>query len=439
VAASVLVEKKMWQISKGRLDRIVVFIERDGASVPVGELLLEGGERRRISHFRFARSWLGQPQIPILFPAGPLPRRKATASAPHEIPLAFYDASPDGWGKTVLSYAYPMQFFGPAEYLAAAGDYRTGELLFGPSPEEGPQRWIPPGEALADLPAGPETLEEIVAAAAAVEAGEAERHHVKLLLKSGADVGGARPKARIRRGDTEWIAKFPAAGDPFDDPRVEALCLSLAARAGIIVPEHELIQVAGKSVLLVRRFDRDQKRRLGYCSAATLLGQPAVDYGTQAAYADIAIRARAAGIQPCEADLFRRLIFNCAINNTDDHLRNHAFIRDDAGWHISPAFDLVVGRGQRLVLRPSTGRQPTVNIDDALAAAPDFGLTAADASSIRGAVDEAIASISELADRWGVSKKDLHTIREMAPLMRLDAFNGRTALARDANESIPES
>jgi serine/threonine-protein kinase HipA len=418
----------MWRTSRGRVDRLVMFASRGGPPAPVGELTMEGGGARRLSHFRFAGSWLDAPDPPLLFPAGPVPRRKAIASAPHEVPLAFHDAAPDGWGKTILRYAYPAQMFGMAEYLAAAGDDRTGELQFGPSPEEGPARWLPPGDPLADLPAGPETLEDLLAAAAAVEAGEADRHHVRLLLGSGADVGGARPKARIRKvdaaqgdggqGDTEWIAKFPATGDPFDDPRVEALCLSLAARCGIEVPDHELIPISGKSVLLVRRFDRDQGHRLGYCSAATLLGQPAVDYSTDAAYADIAIRARTVGIRPCEGDLFRRLLFNCAINNTDDHLRNHAFIRDATGWRLSPAFDLIVGRGRRLVLRPAAGHQPTVEIAAALAAALAFGLSDSEAAVMWDEVRAGLAVLPELAGQYELRTRDLETVREMAPMLR---------------------
>ncbi len=285
-------------------------------------------------------------------------------------------------------------------------------------PRAGPRRWVPAGEALADLPDGPERLEDLLAAAEAVEAGQADRHHVRLLLRSGANVGGARPKARIRHAGGDWIAKFPAAGDPFDDPRVEAVCLSLAARAGIEVPPHELIRVAGRSVLLVRRFDRDGERRLGFCSAATLLGHPAVDYNTQAAYADIAIRARAVGTDPCEGELFRRLLFNCAINNTDDHLRNHAFIRDGRGWRLSPAFDLVVGRGRRLVLRPASGTQPTVDIEDAMAAASQFGLTAHSAGRMRDEVLTALDALPELVQRYELSDRDLGTIRDMAPYLR---------------------
>jgi serine/threonine-protein kinase HipA len=123
-------------------------------------------------------------------------------------------------------------------------------------------------------------------------------------------------------------------------------------------------------------------------------------------------------MRPCETDLFRRLLFNCAINNTDDHLRNHAFLRDEAGWRISPAFDLVVGRGRRLVLRPAAGMPPTVSIDDALRSAPSFGLTAGAASSIRDEVLASLDAAPEFIERYEISKRDQGTIQELAPLPR---------------------
>jgi len=407
----------MWQISEGRIDRLVVFTTLNDAVVPVGELVFEGG-RRRISHFRYAASWLERAAPPILFPAYLRPRRKATPSAPHEVPLPFYDAAPDGWGKTLLRYAFPTEVFGMAEYLAAAGNERTGELLIGPSPEEGPQRWLPQSQPLADLPSDAETLKQLLDAAAALEAGEADRHHVRLLLRSGADVGGARPKARVRTDDGEWIAKFPADGDPFDDPRMESVCLALARACGIEIPENRLIDVQGRSVLLVKRFDRRGTERLGYCSAATLMGQAAIDYATEYAYSDVAARARTVGILPCETDLFRRLLFNNAINNTDDHLRNHAFIRDAGGWRLSPAFDLVVGRGQRLVLRPAPGLSPAIDIPTALSAAPAFGLTTRAAEDIWAAIETGLAGLPTILAAHELRSQDRQVLKDAAPLLR---------------------
>jgi serine/threonine-protein kinase HipA len=411
----------VWQTSDGRLERIIVFSSLGGETLPVGEIVFQGRGRVRQSFFRYARSWFAHPERRPLSPVGLPLRRKGIQGDPHEIPLPFYDAGPDGWGKTVLQYAWPNQIFGMAEFLAAAGDQRTGDLRFGPSPEAGPQRWTPNGEPLVDLPASEQSLEDLLAAAQAVEDGRAEPGHVRLLLGSGADVGGARPKARVRRSDgTSWIAKFPAAGDPFDDPKIEAVCLELARGCGILSSECEVIQIAKRSVLLVRRFDREAgDRPLGYCSAATLLGQAATGYSTNYSYSDVAAKARAAGIEPCEQELFRRVLFNCFISNTDDHLRNHAFVRDGDGWRLSPAFDLVPHRERRLVLRPGRRLDPLPNPVLAIDAHPEFGLTRDEAERIYDQTADGLKQLSRHLDEFEVAARDRDTVSEMMPA----AFN----------------
>ena len=118
-----------------------------------------------------------------------------------------------------------------------------------------PMQWEPHAPSL-DVPNGTETLEELVLAAEAVDAGLPTAHHLRLLFRASAGAGGARPKARLRHQGADWIAKFKAWGDGFDNPRMEAVCLSMAEECGITVPGHHLVSVAGRSVLLVKRFDR---------------------------------------------------------------------------------------------------------------------------------------------------------------------------------------
>jgi hypothetical protein len=126
-------------------------------------------------------------------------------------------------------------------------------------------------------------------------AGQATTAHLRLLFRSGADIGGARPKTHFRRADSSpWIAKFRAWGDAFDDPRMECVCLGLARACGIEVPDHDLVDVAGRSVLLVRRFDRaGNGGRLGYMSAATLTGTAPSSYTVDTSHAELANQARA--------------------------------------------------------------------------------------------------------------------------------------------------
>ncbi|MBF0325296.1 MAG: type II toxin-antitoxin system HipA family toxin [Alphaproteobacteria bacterium] len=407
----------MWKISEdGRIDRLVVYVTVDGQPVPVGAITVEGKGAVRQSRFAYARSWLGDgfPISPIL----PL-RAKATVSAPYELPLAFYDAAPDGWGRSILTAAFARQVFGMAEFLAAAGDDRTGELRFGPTPESGPMQWVPHDDPLFALPDGSESLQELLEAAEAVDAGEATVTHLRKLFRSSADTGGARPKARLRIDGEEWIAKFRTWGDAFDDPKIETVCLDLADKCGIDVPPHRLVDVAGRSVLLVQRFDREGDSRLGYMSAGTLVQAAPSTYQTNVTYADVAAKARRSGIEPCEEAVFRRMLFNAFIHNTDDHLRNHGFRRIDGKWTLSPAFDLVPCNRPSHVLAPVRGvpaiPDPAAMLDTCAA----FGLDRDKAVEIYSDIVDGLAALPELLDRHEVSAKDRGTV---AGLMSL-AFN----------------
>jgi serine/threonine-protein kinase HipA len=401
-----------WRISRqGRLERLIVFLGKEAR--PVGELLFQGAGKVRTSLFRYARSWLEDADRRPLYPIELPLRAKAKDSTPFELPLPLYDAAPDGWGRSVLEAAYPVQTFGMGEFLAAAGDNRTGELRFGSEPFEAPEIWVPAQPNIV-LPDGSETLEDLVLAAEAVDAGRPTGHHLKLLLRASADTGGARPKAHLRHRNGEWIAKFKAWGDGFDNPRVEAACLSLAGACGIETPPHELLEVAGRSVLLVSRFDRNGSERLGYMSATTLTKVPPSTYATTWSYADVATAAREAGILPCEAELFRRMLFNCRIHNTDDHLRNHAFIRDRAGWRLSPVFDIVPNNQATMVLRPARDIAPTADINMAFAAWPKFLLNRELATAIRDEVEQGMRKLPEVFDQFEITARDRETL---APLL----------------------
>jgi serine/threonine-protein kinase HipA len=404
-----------WQISKaGRLDRLIVFLFLPDGPVPIGELVSEGVKTRQ-SLFRYARSWIANPAKFDIAPAGFPVRAGVYKSSPFEVPLPFYDAAPDGWGKGLLRAAFPNQFFGMAEYLAAAGEERTGALGFGPEPESGPARWEPE-RPLVQLATGAETLEELQAAAEAVDSGNATQSQLTLLFRTSADAGGARPKARVRLDGEERIAKFSTWGDPFDDPKIEAVSLSLAKACGIAVPEHDLRTVAGRSVLLVKRFDRsDTGLRYPYISAATLLGQDPNEYATGFSYVDMAVKARRVGVRPCEQEIFRRLLFNCFIHNTDDHLRNFAFVRVNGDWQLSPAFDLVPNRSERLVLRPAAGIDPLPDPAAAFRAHADLGLSQADARSIYDEIVAGLKALPAILDRLEVTARDRDTIEGLMP------------------------
>jgi serine/threonine-protein kinase HipA len=296
----------------------------------LGELGFQGGGVRRQGRFAYARSYLARADRKPVDPVGLPLRPRSVAADPEEVPLVFHDVGPDGWGKEVLTHAFPGITFSMPEFLALGGLGRTGDLAFGPTPDR-PGRWIPDDEPLLDLPREDDDLGALMGAAAAVDAGDAEGHHFKLLFRKSADIGGARPKARIRHQGKDWIAKFSTWSDTFDNPRVEAVCLDVAEAAGVPVSEHEIVVAGGKAALFVRRFDRSETGQpFGYISAATLLKRPSSEYNTAMTYLDIAAVARMVGVHDPERGVYRRLLLNAYLHNTDDHLHNHALI--DKGY-----------------------------------------------------------------------------------------------------------
>jgi serine/threonine-protein kinase HipA len=164
---------------------------------------------------------------------------------------------------------------------------------------------------------------------------------MRLLFAPGSSLGGARPKASVIEKDGHLaIAKFPRKDDDFNAVVWEAVALALASKAGIAVANARLETISKKPVLLLRRFDREGKRRIPFLSAMSMLGSKDNEARS---YLEIGDALRQHGSTP-KADmeaLWRRLVFNVLISNTDDHLRNHGFLyAGHEGWRLSPAYDL---------------------------------------------------------------------------------------------------
>ena len=253
----------------------------------------------------------------------------------------FGDCMPDRWGRNLMlreerrrarSENRAVRTLFEHDYLAGVSDIaRQGALRI----------WVA-GSAVADVGGVPREVripDLLRAADRAVVDLDAD---VGDLVAAGSSLGGARPKASvIDELGTLNIAKFPKS----DELPVEDVCawektvLDLAASSGIRVPESRLLRVGGRSVLLVRRFDREGDRRIPYLSGLTAV--QGEDGGTYS-YLDLVSFIEEEGGAP-ESDireLWRRILFSCAIGNVDDHMRNHGFLREGAGWRLSPAFDL---------------------------------------------------------------------------------------------------
>ncbi len=234
---------------------------------------------------------------------------------------------------------------------------------------------------------------------------------LRMLFAPGSSLGGARPKASVREKDGHLaIAKFPRKDDEINTVVWEAVALSLAQKSGIPVPQSRVENIAGKPVLLLRRFDRDGERRIPFLSAMSMLGSK--DNETRS-YLEIVDALRQHGAAP-QADmeaLWRRLVFNILISNTDDHLRNHGFLYEgQAGWRLSPAYDLnpvPTDIKPRILSTAINEDDNTASLALAMEVAGYFELDAGKACEIAAHVGKAVSKWRDEAARHGLAKGEI--------------------------------
>ena len=324
----------------------LVYVDLQGTPHLVGRLWARMRKDRESATFEYDKSWLAHPERFSLEPAlklGPGPFH-----TPSDKPLfgAIGDSAPDRWGRVLMRRAerrraeregQTPRTVREIDYLLMVDDEaRQGALRFaeregGPFlAEHGPTK-IPP---LIELP-------RLLSAAEHVMSDTDSDEDLRLLLAPGSSLGGARPKASVRDRDGQLaIAKFPNKGDEIKTVLWEAVALTLSAKAGIPVPAWRLEIVADKSVLLLRRFDREEGTAVPFLSAMSMLDAKDNEARSYLEFVDILRQHGAAPKEDMHA-LWRRIVFSILISNTDDHLRNHGFVwAGPAGWRLSPAYDL---------------------------------------------------------------------------------------------------
>lgn len=239
----------------------------------------------------------------------------------------------------------------------------------------------------------------------------------ELLDVGGTTLGGARPKASVIDDDGSLsIAKFPHPGDEWDVMAWEKTALDLAERAGLEVPPRRLTKIDGRRVLILRRFDRDGMRRLGYASAMTLTGLSDRDPGD---YLDLAAAIADHSNQP-DADLialWRRVAVFSAIHNIDDHFRNHGFLHSPGGWSLAPAFDVNPSPDPNKTRATSiSGTASAAEEREALfEVAPYFGLTREAGADVLAHVDRAVASWRTVATGNGITDHEQRVFADVLP------------------------
>lgn len=331
-----------------------VYITLPGETEPVtaGRFALSV-DRRGVPEGRFVygRSYLERPNAVALDPVELklAPRTYATASM-GGVFGALRDASPDFWGRRVIQRHLGKARPSEMDYLLYSPDDRAGALGFGleqipPAPKRTFNRTLDLAtvQAIADAI----VADEDQPAAGGGSDALADHDQVEKLMVIGTSMGGARPKAVVEDDDGLWIAKFNRTDDPWNNARVEHAMLTLARACGLVTAESRVVDVAGRDVLLVKRFDREKTdagyRRARMVSALTLLrAEDTYQSRDKWSYVLLAeeLRRVCAQARQSTAELFRRMCFNALISNVDDHPRNHAVLARAADWSLSPAYDL---------------------------------------------------------------------------------------------------
>jgi serine/threonine-protein kinase HipA len=370
-----------------------IFVYMDlGSPVLIGKLFVSGNRGKEVFSFEYSEDWLKSNGSSFVF--DPDLHLFGGRQYVSDKPLfgVFSDSCPDRWGRLLMKRREAMlakeenrkpRALNESDYLLGVYDEtRLGALRF--SLEKNGQ-FVSSDKELAAPPWT--TLRTLETASLTFESDESgqDGKWLRQLLAPGSSLGGARPKASVSAPDNSlWIAKFPSKHDEWNTGAWEMVVHDLAVKCGLNVPAAKLETFSGGgSTFLVKRFDRDNKRRLHFSSAMALLGK--TDGDTDGvSYLDIAAFIKSNGASPKQnlEELWKRVVFNMAVSNTDDHLRNHGFILKNNGWILSPAFDVNPNiYGNALSLNVSNDDN-SINFELAIETAQYYGICNQDAKTI---------------------------------------------------------
>ena len=369
-----------------------------GPPVRVGRLFQRQSRAQRALSFEYSQEWLASRKAFALDPRLELYAGEQFAAGEATTFGVFLDSAPDRWGRVLLGrreallaslHARHVRALTEWDYLLGVQDEcRMGALRFRRDTQspylDAQPLGVPPVSSLRELEAISLALEKRGA-----ETLPSYQQWLASLIAPGTSLGGSRPKANFRepRGAL-WIAKFPSREDRRDMAAWEKLLHDLAAACAIAVPDYALRRLGSSHhTFCTRRFDRlphagGQARRL-FVSAMTLLER---SDGQGGSYLDLAQFIQGNGarsaVAPDLEQLFRRVVFNVLTGNTDDHLRNHGFIRERTGWRLAPAYDLNPNPASRTHALRLDEANDTPDIAAILATASHYRLTAKKAARI---------------------------------------------------------
>ena len=326
----------------------------------MGYLYVDNIRGKELQSFEYDEKWLIDDNNRIFIdPDIELFSGRQWASEDKNYFSVFNDSSPDRWGRILLnrkeSYKANIEkrtakTLMDSDYLLGVSDFaRMGAIRFmleGEIDFSSKENDIPPIN----------TLRELESASLSYE-NEEDIDKYRLLLDPGSSLGGSRPKSNVIDTDGSlWIAKFPSKNDEYDVGKSEYHIYSLAKKCGLNVVESKTAKFSKiGSTFLVKRFDRNQNKRVHFESAMALLGKRDGDKTTS--YLDIAsfVKEYGCNVKNDLVELYKRIAFNILVKNTDDHLRNHGFLLKGKSWILSPLYDVNINKD---------GKYLSLNIDE---------------------------------------------------------------------------
>jgi len=402
---------------------IFVYADWKGLGGPtlMGRLHRSTVRGEEVLSFEYDKDWLGQSQPFLLDPRLQLVEGRQYADGTNPFGL-FLDSAPDRWGRLLIRRRAALESGGgsavlfDSDYLLAVSDTcRMGALRFrdgadGAFLAEDTELSVPPLQR----------LRELEQASRRFEASDLEDpEHIqwlRMLIAPGTSLGGARPKCSAIDPDGQlWIAKFPSRADEYDVGAWEGLVHQLANAAGLRVADARVERFSKVgTTFLTRRFDRDHGERIHFASAMNLLGYQDGDGAkTGASYLDLVdlIERYGAKVNEDLEELWRRIVFNIWVNNTDDHLRNHGFLLSDQGWSLSPAYDLNAqpwGGGLALNIDENNN---ACDLDLARSVGQHFRLSKVRQETIINEVMEGVSAWEKSAADLGLKRSEIERMR----------------------------
>lgn len=407
-----------------REDPVYIYADWKGLSSPtlMGKLYRNIVRGEEILSFEYESAWLKDTKPFLLDPRLQLVSGRQHTDASNPFGL-LTDSAPDRWGRLLIRRRAALESGSTAtvlfdsDYLLSVSDTcRMGALRFREG-ADGP--FLAKDTALSVPPL--QRLRELEQASRRFEASDTDDpEHLKwlqMLIAPGTSLGGARPKCSVIDPEGQlWIAKFPSRADEYDVGAWEGLVHELAQDAGLHVGKArvEPFSKAG-TTFLTQRFDRHYAERIHFASAMNLLGYQDGDGAkTGASYLDLVDLIERYGATPKVdlEELWRRIVFNVCVNNTDDHLRNHGFLLSDQGWSLSPAYDLNAqpwGGGLALNIDENSN---ACELDLVRSVGPYFRLSETRQKAIIHEVSEAVKTWEKKARNLGLKHSEVERLRK---------------------------